>query len=33
MPCKLLDLKPDKMTAMNVVALVYKNFSADIREI
>lgn len=33
MPYKLLDLEANKMTVMTVVALVYKNFSAEIREI
>lgn len=33
MPYKLLDLEANKMTAMTVVTLVYKNFSAEIREI
>lgn len=33
MPYKLLDLEANKMTAMTVVVLVYKNFSAEIREI
>lgn len=33
MPYKLLDLEANKMTAMAVVALVYTNFSAEIREI
>ena len=33
MPYKLLDLEANKMTATTVVALVYRNFSAEIREI
>ena len=33
MPYKSLDLEANKMTAMILVALVYKNFRDEIREI